>query len=138
MIINDKMPEYCVERCYKVLNKQAMSMANSKILVLGVAYKNDIDDYRESPALKLIDLLKKENAIVDFFDPYISEYKYMGETFAGINAINAEVISDYDLIVIATAHKIYDLEMIQANAKSIFDTRNAMKNILSRDNIELL
>ena len=60
MIINDKMPEYCVERCYKVLNKQKKAMADSKILVLGVAYKNDIDDYRESPSLKLIDLLKKE------------------------------------------------------------------------------
>ena len=59
MIINDKMPEYCVERCYKVLNKQKKAMADSKILVLGVAYKNDIDDYRESPSLKLIDLLKK-------------------------------------------------------------------------------
>ena len=54
MIINDKMPEYCVERCYKVLNKQKKAMAGSKLLVLGVAYKNDIDDYRESPALKLI------------------------------------------------------------------------------------
>ena len=54
MIINDKMPEYCVERCYKVLNKQKKAMADSKILVLGVAYKNDIDDYRESPSLKLI------------------------------------------------------------------------------------
>ena len=60
MIINDKMPEYCVERCYKVLNKQKKAMADSKILVLGVAYKNDIDDYRESPSLKLIDLLKKQ------------------------------------------------------------------------------
>ena len=77
MIINDKMPEYCVERCYKILNKQKKAMADSKILVLGVAYKNDIDDYRESPALKLIDLLKKEDAIVDFYDPYISEYKYL-------------------------------------------------------------
>ena len=88
MIINDKMPEYCVERCYKILNKQKKAMADSKILVLGVAYKNDIDDYRESPALKLIDLLKKEDAIVDFYDPYISEYKYHEEIYHGINEIN--------------------------------------------------
>ncbi|MFR2503537.1 MAG: nucleotide sugar dehydrogenase [Coprobacillus cateniformis] len=84
MIINDKMPEYCVERCYKVLNKQKKAMADSKILVLGVAYKNDIDDYRESPSLKLIDLLKKEEATVDFYDPYISEYKYQGKTYQGL------------------------------------------------------
>ena len=88
MIINDKMPEYCVERCYKILNKQKKAMADSKILVLGVAYKNDIDDYRESPALKLIDLLKKEDAIVDFYDTYISEYKYHEEIYHGINEIN--------------------------------------------------
>lgn len=138
MIINDKMPEYCVERCYKVLNKQKKAMANSKILVLGVAYKNDIDDYRESPALKLIDLLKQENADVDFFDPYISEYKYSGNTHCGIDYINEEVLNTYDLVVIATAHKCYDLDMIQKNSKVIFDTRNAMKDAKNKENIELL
>lgn len=128
MIINDKMPEYCVERCYKVLNKQGVAMSKSKILVLGVAYKNDIDDYRESPALKLIDLLKKENASVDFYDPYIPTYKYKGNEYTGIPYINAEVLQSYDLVVIATAHKSYDLDMIVNNSKSIFDTRNCLKN----------
>lgn len=138
MIINDKMPEYCVERCYKVLNKQKKAMADSKILVLGVAYKNDIDDYRESPALRLIELLKAEEAKVDFYDPYIPEYRYKGMLHQGIGAINPAVIASYDLIVIATAHKNYDLEMLQHNAKAIFDTRNALKNISNRDNVELL
>ena len=138
MIINDKMPEYCVERCYKILNKQKKAMADSKILVLGVAYKNDIDDYRESPALKLIDLLKKEDAIVDFYDPYISEYKYHEEIYHGINEINANVLKKFDLVIIATAHKSYDLKMIQINSKLIFDTRNAMKNCIDKRNIELL
>ena len=128
MIINDKMPEYCVERCYKVLNKQKKAMADSKILVLGVAYKNDIDDYRESPSLKLIDLLKKEEATVDFYDPYISEYKYQGKTYQGFDAINSKILESYDLVVIATAHKSYDLNMIQESSKAIFDTRNATKN----------
>lgn len=138
MIINDKMPEYCVERCYKVLNKQKKAMANAKILVLGVAYKNDIDDYRESPALRLIELLNAEGATVDFYDPYIPEYRYKGKNHRGIEAIYPEVIKNYDLIVIATAHKSYDLEMLQQNAKAIFDTRNALKNITDRNNIELL
>jgi len=138
MIINDKMPEYCVERCYKVLNKQKKAMANAKILVLGVAYKNDIDDYRESPALRLIELLNAEEATVDFYDPYIPEYRYKGKTHLGIEAIYPDVIKSYDLIVIATAHKSYDLEMLQQNAKAIFDTRNALKNITDRNNIELL
>lgn len=138
MIINDKMPEYCVERCYKVLNKQKKAMANAKILVLGVAYKNDIDDYRESPALRLIELLNAEEATVDFYDPYIPEYRYKGKTHRGIEAIYPDVIKSYDLIVIATAHKSYDLEMLQQNAKAIFDTRNALKSITDRNNIELL
>ena len=138
MIINDKMPEYCVERCYKVLNRQKKAMSESKILVLGVAYKNDIDDYRESPALKVIELLKDENASVDFYDPYIPEYRYKGNKYQGIEKINPEVLQKYDLVVITTAHKSYDLEMIQKNSKAIFDTRNAMKDCKNRDNIELI
>ena len=126
MIINDKMPEYCVERCYKVLNKQGIAMSKSKILVLGVAYKNDIDDYRESPSLKLIDLLKNEDAHVDFYDPYIPQYKYKGKVHSGIKNINKSVIQEYDLVIIATAHKVYDIDMILENANAIFDTRNAM------------
>lgn len=138
MIINDKMPEYCVERCYKILNKQKKAMSDSKILVLGVAYKNDIDDYRESPALKVIDLLKAEEAVVDFYDPYIPEYRYKGHIYKGINEINDNVLKSYDLVVITTAHKSYDLEMIQKNSKVIFDTRNAMVNSKEKTNIILL
>lgn len=137
MIINDKMPEYCIERCYKILNKSQKSLSGSKILVLGVAYKNDIDDYRESPALKLIDLLKKENANVEFFDPYIPVYKYQNEFHKGIENINSDILSRYDLVVIATAHKSYDLEMIINHSKEIFDTRNALQSIES-DNITVL
>lgn len=138
MIINDKMPEYCVERCYKVLNKQKKAMSEAKILVLGVAYKNDIDDYRESPALKVIELLKAEDADVDFYDPYIPTYRYKGENYTGIKGIDPEVLQGYDLVVITTAHKSYDLEMIQKNSKAIFDTRNAMAFCKKKDNIELL
>ena len=138
MIINDKMPEYCVERCYKVLNKQKKAMSEAKILVLGVAYKNDIDDYRESPALKVIELLKAEDADVDFYDPYIPTYRYKGASYTGIKGIDPEVLQGYDLVVITTAHKSYDLEMIQKNSKAIFDTRNAMAFCKKKDNIELL
>ncbi len=70
MIINDRMPEYCVERVREILNRDKKALNGSKILTLGVAYKQDIDDYRESPALKVIDLLKKEGAEVEFYDVY--------------------------------------------------------------------
>ena len=138
MIINDKMPEYCVERASKILNKKKKAMNGSKVLVLGVAYKQDIDDYRESPALRVIEVLKREKAEVDFYDPWISEYKYKGQKYKGIPEINPEIIASYDLIMITTAHSNVDYDMIQKNADEIFDTKNVMKNIKNRENIEVL
>ncbi len=137
-IINDRMPEYCCERAERVLNDLKIPMNGAKILVLGVAYKNDIDDYRESPALRVIECLKEDKAVVDFYDPYIKEYKYKGKTYQGIDKINEKIIASYDLIFITCAHSNIDYEMISKNAKAIFDTRNAMKNIKNRKNIELL
>lgn len=137
-IINDRMPEYCVERAERVLNEHKKPMNGSKVLVLGVAYKNDIDDYRESPALRVIEELEKNKAVVDFYDPMIPEYKYKGEIHKGIEKIDADIIKKYDLVVITSAHTSFDYEMISKNATAIFDTRNAMKNIENRENIELL
>lgn len=138
MMINDQMPEYCVERASKILNRQMKSMKGSKILVLGVAYKQDIDDYRESPALRVIEILKREEAEVDFYDPWIAEYKYKGEKNQGIKEINSEIIASYDLIMITAAHSNVDYDMIQKNAVAIFDTKNVMKAIENRENIEVL
>lgn len=137
-IINDRMPEYCVERAEKVLNDMKIPMNGAKILVLGVAYKNDIDDYRESPALRVIEELEKDKANVDYYDPMIPEYRYKGKVNKGIEKIDSKIIANYDLIFITCAHSSIDYEMISKNAKAIFDTRNAMKNIKNRENIELL
>lgn len=138
MIVNDKMPEYCVERAMKILNRQGMALSKSKVLVLGIAYKQDIDDYRESPAIDVIEILKKNGATVKFFDPYIPEYKYRGEKFKGIEKIDTEVISKYDLIIITAAHSNLDYDMINDYAKAIFDTKNAMKDMINREKIEIL
>ncbi len=138
MMINDQMPEYCVERASKILNRQAKAMNGAKVLVLGVAYKQDIDDYRESPALRVIEVLKREKANVDFYDPWIAEYKYKGEKHQGIKEINPEIIASYDLIMVTAAHTNVDYDMIQKNAVAIFDTKNVMKNIENRENIEVL
>lgn len=138
MIINDRMPEYTVDRAAEVLNKHEKAMNGAKVLVLGVAYKNNIDDYRESPALNVIDILKGRGAKTDFFDPWIPKYKRNGEWHEGIDHIDAVIIAGYDLIVVTTAHDAFDYEMIRKNAKAIFDTRNAFKNVEERDNIELL
>lgn len=138
MMINDKMPEYCVERASKILNRHRKAMNGAKVLVLGVAYKQDIDDYRESPALRVIEVLKRELADVDFYDPWIAEYKYLGEKHQGIAEISPEIIASYDLVMITTAHSNIDYEMIQKNAVAVFDTKNAMKTVKNRDNIEVL
>lgn len=138
MMINDQMPEYCVERASKILNHFSKAMKGARILVIGVAYKQDIDDYRESPALKVIEVLNREQAAVDFYDPWVSEYRYKGEKHKGIPEITPEVLKAYDLVMITAAHSNVDYNMIQKNAKAIFDTKNVMKTITDRENIEVL
>ena len=138
MMINDRMPEYCIDRASRILNKDKKALNGAKVLALGVAYKQDIDDYRESPALKVIENFEKVGAQIDFFDPFIPEYKYKGTIHKGIEKINPEIIKRYDLIVVTASHTKVDYEMIQQNARAIFDTKNAMKNVENRDNIELL
>lgn len=138
MMINDQMPEYCVQRASKILNHFQKAMKGAKVLVLGVAYKQDIDDYRESPALRVIEVLEREEANVSFYDPWIAEYKYKGEKHRGLTEISPEIIAGFDLVMVTAAHTNVDYEMIQKNALAIFDTKNVMKNIENRDNIEVL
>lgn len=138
MVINDGQPEYCMYRAMAILNRHKKAINGAKILTLGVAYKQDIDDYRESPAIRVIDELKKVGAEVDYFDPYISEYRYNNEIVKGIDSISPEVIKEYDLVVITTGHTNVDYEMVQKNAVAIFDTKNVTKNIVDKHNIEVL
>ena len=137
-IINDSMPNYVVERASKILNRFKKPLNGSNILVLGVAYKQDIDDYRESPALKVIENFEREGCIVDFYDPFIKEYKYKGQVKLGEVELTKDLIKEADLVVVTTAHTKLDYDFVQANSKFIFDTKNAMKDIRNRENIELL
>lgn len=138
MMINDKMPEYCVERAMRILNAHKKALNGAKVLVLGVAYKQDIDDYRESPAIPVIDILKENGADVEFFDPYISSFKENGIVMEGIPSIDGDIIAQYDLVMITCGHTNVDYDMIQKNAKAIFDTKNVMQCIANRENIEVL
>lgn len=138
MVINDGQPEYCMYRAMSILNKHKKAINGAKVLVLGVAYKQDIDDYRESPAIRVIEELKKVGANVDYYDPYIAEYRYKNEINKGIESITPDIIKGYDLIVITTAHSNVDYEMVQKNAIAIFDTKNVTKNLTDRHNIEIL
>jgi len=138
MMINDRMPEYCVERARKILNRYQKALNGSEVLVLGVAYKQDIADYRESPALKVIEGLEVEGATVKYYDPFVSEYQKDGSSAKSILALTAKVLEHADLVIITTAHTNIDYQLVANHAIFVFDTKNAMKNISNRDNIELL
>jgi UDP-N-acetyl-D-glucosamine dehydrogenase len=138
MMVNDRMPEYCVERASRILNKVKKALNGSKILILGVAYKQDIDDYRESPAIRVIDGLEKEGAEVIYYDPYVPEYCKYDVVKKSVPQLTAELLETVDLVIITTAHTNIDYEFVQQHAKIIFDTKNAMKKVKNRGNIELL
>lgn len=138
MMINDRMPEYCVDRAAKLLNLNKKPICGAKVLVLGVAYKQDIDDYRESPAIRVIEELHKVGADVSFYDPWIEEYYENGQTVKGLQEISPEIVSEFDLIMITTAHSNVDYRMIQKNAQLIFDTRNVMSKIATGENVYTL
>jgi len=133
-MINDRMPEYVMERASRLLNKSKKPLNGSRILVMGVAYKQDINDYRESRALDVISHLESSGAIVDYHDPYISGFTRMGMTKKSVDCD----VNGYDLVVITTAHTNVDYQSIALTGVPILDTRNAMKHVTHRENIELL
>lgn len=138
MMVNDRMPEYCAERSSKILNRFKKAMNGARVLILGVAYKQDIDDYRESPAIRVIEELEKEGAEVVYYDPFVSEYREHGIVKKGEPELTVELIESADLVIVTAAHTNVDYNFVQKHAKAIFDTKNAMKQVETRENIELL
>ena len=135
MMVNDRMPEYCVERLMHLLNKERKAINGANVLVLGVAFKANIDDCRVSPAIRVIEELAKVGAEVRYFDPYVphlcdGELEMMGEP-----ALTRELIERADAVMITTAHDCVDYALVAEHAKLVFDTRNAMKNCAARKNI---
>ena len=127
--INDSMPEFVLDNVMKILNKNKKALNGAKVLLLGVAYKNDIDDYRESPAFKVIELLEKNGADLMVNDPYCPVSKYKNKTYNSVDW--KEVIDESDIVIITTNHSCYDYESIVARAKAVYDTRNATKNVVN-------
>jgi UDP-N-acetyl-D-glucosamine dehydrogenase len=127
--INDNMPYYVYLRTMEALNSVGKSFKNAKILILGVAYKKDVDDMRESPALKIITIFQDKGAIVDYNDPYIPEIPPLRKYHLKMHSkdLTRENISSYDVVVIVTDHSVYDPNFILENAQLIIDTRNLIK-----------
>jgi UDP-N-acetyl-D-glucosamine dehydrogenase len=129
--INTDMPHYVIHKVMEALNSKKKSLNGSKVLVLGLAYKPDIDDVRESPSLELIELLKASGAKVDYNDPYLPQTHKMREYDLKMKSIplTAVKVKSYDCVLIATNHSEYDYKWIVKNAKLVVDTRNATADV---------
>jgi UDP-N-acetyl-D-glucosamine dehydrogenase len=138
MMINDKMPEYCKERAMHILNRSKKAINGAKILVLGVAYKQDIDDYRESPAIRVIEQLLSVGADVSYYDPWVPRFNDGDLMMESIPELTEAVLDESDLVVVTASHTNVDYHFVQRHAKMIFDTKNAMKLVDDRGNIEVL
>ena len=132
--INHHMPDYVVQRTGLALNERGKAVKGSRILVLGLAYKPDVDDVRESPSFELIEKLEELGAHVDYHDPHVPQTHKMRRHDLQMRSIKLtpEALRGYDCVLIATHHQAYDWQMVADNAKLIVDTRNALKNVKGR------
>jgi UDP-N-acetyl-D-glucosamine dehydrogenase len=130
--INTAMPYNVVDALVSALNSHEKSVKGSKILLLGVAYKKDVDDLRESPSLKLLELLSARGAVLDYNDPYFPAlHKMRHYDFSNMKSVvlSPERLASYDCVLIATDHSSYDYEEIVRNSKLVVDTRNATRHV---------
>lgn len=125
--INNSMPEFVVDRCMKILNEDKISLNGANVLILGIAYKKDIDDVRESPVLEILKELDKAGADWKVVDPFVPEFKHNKEKVKTY-ALTEELIQQADIVLLTTDHSDFDYKLIAEKSKVIFDTRNAMKH----------
>ncbi len=134
--INESMPEYVITRVTDVLNRHRKPVNGSRVLVMGLAYKSDVDDMRESPTFRLFDLLTQRGAVVDYYDPHIPEISSTREhaEYTGTKSVqwSQGTVSSYDLVLIATNHKKFNLVELAEWAPLIVDTRNAMVSVKTK------
>jgi len=126
--VNDAMPGYVVDKVAFALNSVGRAMRGAHVLVLGVAYKKDISDLRESPALKVLEKLHRWGADVSYFDSHVAKARVAGVTLKSLPLLDADVVRSADCVVILTEHSSVDYVMVEDNAQLIVDTRNAIKH----------
>ncbi len=136
--INRRMPEFVREKIWRSLNKLGVAPAKAKVLMIGVAYKKDLGDWRESPAIQVINSLLKDEIDVSYYDPYVPGITISGKTFESVT-LNPEIIPSFDLIVITTDHTQINYVNILEQAKAVLDTRGVTRNLnCNRDKVTLL
>ncbi|RLD09611.1 MAG: UDP-N-acetyl-D-glucosamine dehydrogenase [Chlamydiae bacterium] len=134
--VNSSMPEYVIALISDALNDKAKSIKKSKILILGMAYKKDIDDLRESPALDVYEYLESRGAKVSYHDPYVPQFKWDGGIIKS-KVYSDKLIKSQDCVVILTAHSNIDYKAVVKNAKLVVDTRNATQGIKNKKIVKL-
>ncbi len=136
--INDRMPFYVVERLTEILNRHRVCLNGARILILGITYKKDVADLRESPVLKIIKLLEERKAKVSYHDPYIAAFSLEDRHYTSIK-LNQKFLKEADIVLIGTDHSSYEYEKVVEKSRWIFDTRNATRDVKnSREKIYLL
>jgi UDP-N-acetyl-D-glucosamine dehydrogenase len=136
--INTYQPYYVVERTMDFLNQKRKTLKGSKVLILGAAYKKNVDDMRESPSLKLIEILRERGAEVDYSDPFVPVLPKTRKYKFDMNSVELtkENIKKYDVVLLSTDHDDFDYKLISEHAQLIVDTRNAFgKRGLKSENI---
>lgn len=130
--INRMMPEFVREKVMRTLNESEVVPSRSKILIIGMAYKKDIDDYRESPAIQIAELLLKDGVNIAYYDPYIYKIEINSRQFKSVS-LNEQTVNSVDLVLIATDHSCIDYHWLVETAKKVIDTRNATKAVPGRE-----
>lgn len=135
--INSSMPKWVVNRTIDALNKFEKPLKNAKILVLGIAYKCNVDDMRESPSLHIMEILREKGAQVAYSDPYVPHFPKMREHHFELSSetITPENLANYDCVILATKHQLFDFEMIAKHANLIIDTRGGFRAYQEQTNI---
>jgi len=123
--INENMPYYVIVRLMDAMNRHRKPLAGSRVLMIGVAYKSDIDDMRESPAIRIAELLLEKEADIVYHDPYVERFSINGGDVTRVE-LTPETVAEADVVLIVTAHKVVDYDLIARHASLVFDTRNAL------------
>jgi len=126
------MPHHVVERTMQALNDQGKALKGARVLILGLAYKKNIDDLRESPSIRLIELFREKGAIVSYHDPYcpkMKEMRHQPKYMLEMESVPLESAKEMDVVVIATDHDCIDYQQLVRDARLVIDTRNATRNV---------
>ncbi len=127
--INNGMPQWVAHKIIDALNQRDKPIRKSKILILGIAYKKNVDDVRESPAVQLLEILVKKGALVEYSDPYLPSFPKMREHHFQLNSvpINEKTLAEFDAVVLTTAHDLFDFDLIRKHANLLIDTRGVYR-----------